>query len=61
MKKFIRLSEKTENEKISSSDADKTISELKRQEKIMTIAIYSLVIITTISIMLIVFILLLKG
>lgn len=61
MKKFIRLSEKTENEKISSSDADKTISELKRQEKIMTVAIYSLVIITTISIMLIIFILLLKG
>ncbi|MFN3872518.1 MAG: hypothetical protein ACK4R9_05920 [Ignavibacterium sp.] len=61
MKKFIRLSEKTENEKISSSDAHKTISELKRQEKIMTVAIYSLVIITTISIMLIIFILLLKG
>lgn len=61
MKKFLRLSEKTENEKIGFSDADKTISELKRQEKIMTIAIYSLVIVTTISIMLIVFILLLKG
>ncbi|MFN3693697.1 MAG: hypothetical protein ACK4UV_01715 [Ignavibacterium sp.] len=61
MKIFIRLSEKLRNEKISSSDADKTISELKRQEKIMTIAIYSLVIITTISIMLIIFILLLKG
>lgn len=61
MKKLIRLSEKLKNKKYSSSDADKTISELKQQEKIMTIVIYSLLIITTISIMLIIFILLLKG
>ncbi|WP_290663925.1 hypothetical protein [Ignavibacterium sp.] len=61
MRKNIRLSEKTGNAGAGSAEADKTITRLQRKEKIMTIAIYSLVIITTISIMLIIFILLLKG
>ncbi|AFH50884.1 Hypothetical protein IALB_3181 [Ignavibacterium album JCM 16511] len=61
MKKTIRLSEKPDKEKKNFSDTDKTVLKLQRQEKIMTIAIYSLLIITTISIMLIIFILLLKG
>ncbi|GMU95843.1 MAG: hypothetical protein HZC46_10615 [Ignavibacterium album] len=61
MRKNIRLSEKTGNAGAGSPEADKTITRLQRKEKIMTIAIYSLVIITTISIMLIIFILLLKG
>ncbi|WP_348344156.1 hypothetical protein [Ignavibacterium sp.] len=61
MKNNLRLFGRSNSKKENPPDTEKTISRLQRQEKIMTIAIYSLVIITTISIMLIIFILLLNG
>ncbi|WP_297837853.1 hypothetical protein [Ignavibacterium sp.] len=60
MKNNLRLFGRSNSKKENLPDTEKTISRLQRQEKIMTIAIYSLVIITTISIMLIIFILLLN-
>jgi hypothetical protein len=61
MKKFSGASGKLLKEKDDKSESEEIIPKLQKQEKIMTIAIYTLIIITTISIVLILFVLLTKN
>jgi len=61
MKKIFGISGKLLKEKDDKSESEEIIPKLQKQEKIMTIAIYTLIIITTISIVLILFVLLTKN
>ncbi len=61
MKKFSGASGKLLKKKDDKSVSEEIIPKLQKQEKIMTIAIYTLIIITTISIVLILFVLLTKN